>query len=105
MSADGSDVRTLVSTEGTGSDAEFAQWSPDGHTIYYKTRGDAQHAGLWEVPADGGEPRLLVAFDDPTMPSLRREFATDGKRVYFTVAQYQSDIWAVELLQPAAVRR
>jgi Tol biopolymer transport system component len=95
MLADGSGARTLVDAN---AGAEFAQWSRDGRTIYYKTRAGEQHAGFWAVSADGGEPRLLVTFDDPTRPSLRREFATDGKRIYFTVAQYQSDIWAVEVL-------
>jgi Tol biopolymer transport system component len=95
MAADGSDAHTLVDAS-TG--AEFAQWSRDGHAIYYKTRAGEQHAGFWAVPADGGKPQLLVTFDDPARPSLRREFATDGKRIYFTVAQHQSDVWAVEVL-------
>jgi Tol biopolymer transport system component len=98
MLADGSGVRSLVGADGPGGVPEFAQWSRDGRTIYYKARAAAQPAGIWAVAADGGEPRLLVTFDDPAMPSLRREFATDGNRIYFTVAQYQSDIWAVEVL-------
>ena len=93
--------RTGPTTHGARGGAEFAQWSRDGHTIYFKTRAAAQPAGIWAVPAEGGEPRLLVTFDDPALPSLRREFATDGKRIYFTVAQHQSDIWAVEVLQGA----
>ena len=34
---------------------------------------------------------------DPAKPSSRREFATDGKRLYFTIAEHESDIWTMEL--------
>jgi hypothetical protein len=54
--------------------------------------------GIRQAVAAGGTPTLLVRFDDPARPSLRREFATDGKRIYFTIAQPQSDIWVMELL-------
>ena len=46
-----------------------------------------------------GSRRLLVRFDDPSRRSLRREFATDGQRFYFTVARDESDVWAMELLK------
>jgi hypothetical protein len=38
-----------------------------------------------------------VGFDDPSRRSLRREFATDGQRFYFTVARDESDIWTMEI--------
>jgi hypothetical protein len=50
------------------------------------------------VPVDGGQPRLLVTFDDPSRRSLRREFATDGRRFYFTIANDESDLWTMELV-------
>jgi hypothetical protein len=50
------------------------------------------------VPVTGGSARLLVRFDDPSRRSLRREFATDGQKFYFTVARDESDIWTMELL-------
>jgi hypothetical protein len=42
---------------------------------------------------------LLVKFDDPSRRSLRREFATDGRRFYFTVARDEADVWSLELLR------
>jgi hypothetical protein len=39
----------------------------------------------------------LVRFDDSARPSPRAEFATDGRRLYFTVAERESDIWRMEL--------
>ncbi len=50
--------------------------SPDGATIAFVSGGD-----IWEVPASGGDARLLVSH--PATES-RPLFSTDGKRVAFT---------------------
>jgi Tol biopolymer transport system component/tRNA A-37 threonylcarbamoyl transferase component Bud32 len=76
---------------------ELALWSPDSRTIYYKAFDAFGHSSLWSIPAGGGTPSLLVRFDDPSRPSSRPEFATDGKRLFFTVGARQSDIWVMEL--------
>jgi hypothetical protein len=61
---------------------------------------DLEHqSSIWSVSVNGGSPRLLVRFDNPSRRSLRREFATDGRRFYFTIARDESDIWALELLK------
>ena len=75
----------------------LAQWAADGRTIYYKALDAEGLASLWSIPVEGGEPRLLVRFDDPNRPSSRAEFATDGKRFYFTISERESDIWQMEL--------
>jgi TolB protein len=80
-----------------GPSPELALWGPDGRTIYYKAFDGAGRSSLWSVPAAGGTPTLLVRFDDPSRPSSRPEFATDGKRFFFTIGARQSDIWAMEL--------
>jgi len=41
---------------------------------------------------------LLIRFDDPARTSPRKAFATDGKRLYFTIADPKSDIWLMDLL-------
>ena len=56
------------------------------------------------MPATGGEPTLLVRFDDPPRSSPRAEFTTDGKRFYFTIPERESDIWRMDI-QPAASGR
>jgi hypothetical protein len=38
-----------------------------------------------------------VRFDDPIRTSSRAEFATDGKRLFFTASERESDIWRMEL--------
>jgi len=94
--------RTLVAADGDQGgrgEVQFAYWSADGSTVYFKAFDEEGHASIWAVPAAGGTPRLLLRLDDPARPSLRREFATDGRRLYFTVAAPQADIW-VMALQP-----
>jgi Tol biopolymer transport system component len=75
------------------------QWEPDGQRIFYKAFDANGQASIWSVASDGSGPAtLLIRFDDPTRMSSRPEFATDGKRVYFTLGQRQSDVWTVDLV-------
>ena len=78
--------------------AELATFADNGRDVYFKShdRNDLR-ASLWSVPAQGGRPRLLVRFDDPERASNRFDFATDGKRFYFTIEDRQSDIRIAEL--------
>jgi Tol biopolymer transport system component len=76
----------------------LAQWAPDGRTIYYKALDVEGRTSFWSISAEEGKPKLLVRFDDPARTSPRAEFATDGRRLYFTVAERESDIWQMELV-------
>ncbi len=99
ISPDGAGERVVVDGQsGKVPEPAYAIWSADSSTIYYKAYDRDRHSSIWSVPVVGGAPRLLVRFDDPSRRSLRREFATDGHRFYFTIARDESDIWAVELL-------
>jgi hypothetical protein len=42
-----------------------------------------------------------VRFDDAARPSPRAEFAVDGRRFYFTLAERESDIWRMTLDRPS----
>jgi Tol biopolymer transport system component/DNA-binding SARP family transcriptional activator len=75
----------------------LAQWAPDGRKLYYKALDAEGRASFWSIPVEGGAPRLLARVDDPARPSSRAEFATDGKRLFFTISERESDIWQVEL--------
>jgi hypothetical protein len=55
-------------------------------------------SSIWAAAVSGGAPRLLVKFDNPARQSNRPEFATDGKRFFFTISKYESDIWKMELM-------
>jgi Tol biopolymer transport system component len=98
IAPDGATKRVVVSTSAGQPQPAYPIWSRDSQTIYYKAYDAQLQTSIWAVPADGGEPRLLVTFDDPTRRSLRREFATDGQRFYFTIANDESDLWAMQLI-------
>jgi Tol biopolymer transport system component len=74
-------------------------WAPDGASVYVKARNAEGQASFWKVPVTGGVPRLLVRFDDPDRPSGRQEFATDGRRLFFTIDARESDVWVMAIQQ------
>ncbi len=76
---------------------EIAQWMPDGRTMVMKSHDENDLASFWSMPARGGRPRLLGRLEDPSRASPRDELATDGKRLYFTLHDRQSDIYVTEL--------
>ncbi|HEU5261487.1 MAG TPA: protein kinase [Gemmatimonadales bacterium] len=90
----------LLYTPGKGlPPADRARWSPDGATLYFKAHDARGRASFWSVRATGGQPRLLVRFDDPTLQSGRKDFATEGKRFYFAVEDRQSDVFVAGLVR------
>jgi serine/threonine-protein kinase len=98
IAPDGTGDRLLVAPRSTGDpEPTYPVWSRDSRVVYYKAYDRERESTIWAVPAAGGSPRLLVRFDVPSRRSLRREFATDGKRFYFTVANDESDLWSMEL--------
>lgn len=75
-----------------------AIWSLDGRTLYCKVHDAKGFTSLWSVDARGGKPRELLRFDDPEWQSVRNDFATDGKRLFFDVEDRQSDVFVAELI-------
>ncbi len=51
---------------------------------------------MWSVPVSGGEATLLVEFDDPSL-TLYPELTVGADRFYLSVAEYESDIWVMDL--------
>jgi eukaryotic-like serine/threonine-protein kinase len=99
VSPDGTGDKVVIPrTRGTnGLDPQFAYWSADGRFLYYKAYDARERSSIWVAPVSGGAPRLIIRFDDPARPSGRREIATDGKRMFFSLAQQEADVWLVEI--------
>jgi Tol biopolymer transport system component len=91
--------RPLLRIEGPVTEPlpELLQWGPDGRTLYYKAFDSEGRSSIWALPAKGGGPRLLIHFDDPLRQSTRPEFATDGRRLFFTLSEREADIWELML--------
>ncbi len=74
-------------------------WSPDGRAVYFVGVSTKEQAtGVWRVPVTGGRPRPAVRFDDATRPWHRSGFGVYGGRFYFTLGDYQSDVWMTEIV-------
>jgi Tol biopolymer transport system component len=100
ITPDAGGERILVKAAGAGDpEPAYPVWSRDGRALYYKAYDRERTSTIWGVPVDSGPPRLLVRFDVPSRRSLRREFATDGRRFYFTIARDESDLWSLELIR------
>ena len=98
---DSGPAKVVYGRQPTG-DSPFAikaLWSPDGKTIFFKSR-KADTASFWSVPAAGGTPHVLARLTDPYRLSLRGDFSADRTRLYFTLDDRQSDLWVVELKHP-----
>ena len=65
--------------------------------MYYSALGAQGERTLFEVQVAGGEPRVLLSFPDPTKQLRRVEFDASDKRLYFTIAEDESDIYMLEL--------
>lgn len=77
--------------------AELAIFAASGRELYFKSHDARGRASFWSIAVSGGRPRLLARFDDPARASNRFEFASDGKRFYFTTEDRQSDVWVAEV--------
>jgi Tol biopolymer transport system component len=66
-------------------------------SAYIAKGEDRISPGFWRVPLDGGAPRLLMRLDDPSRTAPRPEFATDGRRLFFVLAEREADVWVVRL--------
>jgi Tol biopolymer transport system component len=100
VSPKGGSTRVLVSADDSTKIPHplFPEWSPDSRTVYYKAVDESQRSSYWAVSLNGGKPRLLVKFDDPSrQPGLG--FAVDGKHLFFTINKYESDISKMELIK------
>jgi tricorn protease len=89
----------VAQAQGAAALPSFAEpgVSPDGSTIAFVSGGD-----IWEVPARGGEARLLVS--DPATES-RPLFSPDGKRLAFTSTRTGAgDVYVLSLASGEVTR-
>ncbi|MEO6056386.1 MAG: protein kinase [Gemmatimonadales bacterium] len=96
---DSSRILVPVIDGGNGQRPSYLAWSSDGREIYYLALDPAERATIWSIRRQGGTPRLLVRFDDPTKPWHRYGFRARGGRFYLTLGDRQSDIWELDLTQ------
>ncbi len=95
----GGNVRTLL----TASDADLSldqlslRFSPHGSIIYFLAVDQDLTQGVWSIPATGGEPRLVVTVDDPSLLVFGTGISVGAEKLYLSIAEYESDIWVMDL--------
>jgi Tol biopolymer transport system component len=91
----GSTPRIVAAQAALGGVPQGIYWAPDNKSIfvYVNNRG---RGSIWNVPLDGAAPRLVLS-DEPDAPFGRWLFATDGKRLFYTRAAWEADVWVTEL--------
>ena len=72
-------------------------WSKDSEAVYFRVHPRDDRAGIWSVSLSGGEPKRLVRFDDPMRPPLYLEWSADGETFFFTLTEFEADVWVMEL--------
>ena len=75
-----------------------AQFSADGNSIYaYGVAPDGSQ-GIWAIPSSGGDPVLVIENDDDALWANLYSFEVGpDNRIYLAVAEYESDIWVMDL--------
>jgi len=71
-------------------------FSQDGSTIYAAGWRRDGAEGVWAIPVRGGQPRLVVAFDDIELVAPRW-LSVGPDRLYLTVQQAEVDIWVADV--------
>jgi serine/threonine-protein kinase len=74
------------------------EFSPDGSKIYLMATDHDGSQGIWWISAGGGEATKVVVLDDPSLSEFWGWGFTVGREhLYLTIAEYQSDIWVMDL--------
>jgi Tol biopolymer transport system component len=89
--------RVIATNAEMGAAMNSTAVGPDTTVVYLRAVDSTGVHSFFSVPVAGGRPRLLLRLDDPKRRPRRHEFATDSKRLYFTITDDDSDIWVMDL--------
>jgi eukaryotic-like serine/threonine-protein kinase len=74
----------------------FSVSAPNGSTTYVQGVYEDGRRGIWAIPTAAGEPRRVIADDDPALVD-NGWLSVGHDRIYLTVSEYESDIWVAKL--------
>jgi TolB protein len=99
MDADGAGARLLYDGRKNGLVPLGAAFGHDPDVAYFAAIDSAGGYSFHAIPARGGVPRPVLTFEDPARQPRRPEFDTDGRRLFFTIASDEADVWMLQLAQ------
>ena len=98
IAATGGPARVVYAPTRPGDpNAENVLVAADGRTAYFKSHDADGRASFWAMPIAGGQPRLLVRFEDLSRVSIRPDFAVGAGKFFFTLEDRQADIWIADI--------
>ncbi len=74
----------------------IGQYSMDGSELFFWATHEDGTRGMWAMPMQGGEPRLVIALDNDEISALY-DFSVGPDHLYVTVGEYESDIWVMDV--------
>ena len=87
--------RVLADTAALHGIAVYVAWGRDASLVYAMVRG-ANDMTIVAVPVGRGPPRTALSGDVQHRFGARA-FTTDGKRILFTIGQWESDVYVMAL--------
>jgi Tol biopolymer transport system component len=97
MDADGGNSRLLFDGRKSGLVPLGAAFGSDPGVVYFAAIDADGRYAFHAIPARGGVPRVVLTFEDRSRQPRRPEFDTDGRRIFFTIASDEADVWMLQL--------
>jgi Tol biopolymer transport system component len=92
----GGGVPTIVNARLQNANFTSIDWPGGGSTIYLAGQKRGGRSSIYAIPTSGGPARELLS-DASNARFGRPDFATDGKRIFYTRANWEADVWVMEL--------
>ncbi|MEX2179224.1 MAG: LpqB family beta-propeller domain-containing protein [Gemmatimonadaceae bacterium] len=94
---DGGAQRTISGLAAHGYYGMLPMWGKDPNVLYVNAISTRTRASVFlAVPLHGGPPREVIA-GEAGQSTYRGEFATDGRRFFFTLPRVESDVSMMQL--------
>lgn len=86
----------LAGTKAVDGSTQAVFWGKSSATVYASVLDARGGLSIWAVPVAGEKPQRILA-ENVTHRFGRPEFATDGRRFFFTLASWESDVYVADL--------
>jgi Tol biopolymer transport system component len=95
VSVSSGEQRLLMDGSTTNVSQQSVYWARDGNSVYVSAVSKGVGA-IWQVPVKGGAPRIVLV-EEPGALFGRLDFAADSKRLFYTRAAWEADVWVAGL--------
>jgi dipeptidyl aminopeptidase/acylaminoacyl peptidase len=100
LPVDGGAMQRIVDGRALRETITFVAWGRDPSRVYFQSRDSTGICSYWSVATAGGTPRRLLRLAEPGRRTRRPEFDTDGRTLFFTVVDDESNVAVVSLKRP-----